>query len=92
MGYHIESMLKIVNDLGEIKKAIDSVKMFDGDTIIYIRMLCRLTQKELADKMGCTQQYISNIESGKVKISYRLLFNLSDNLLDTLEKIYKKRR
>lgn len=41
---------------------------YDGQELKRLRMNSGMTQEALADMIGCTQSYISQIERGKIKV------------------------
>lgn len=59
-----------------------------GEKIRKRRQEIGLSQKELATKVGCTWQSISNVERGK-ECTTELLSKLADSLGLTLDLIYK---
>lgn len=59
-----------------------------GEKIRKRRQEMGLSQKELAIKVGCTWQSISNVERGK-ECTTELLSKLADSLGLTLDLIYK---
>jgi len=64
-----------------------------GDAVARRRKALELTQKQLADKIGCTREYINKIEHNKKKPSQQMLEKLSEALgiqLDT-EHIFRAR-
>ena len=64
--------------------------MFNGTHLKYIRMVCGLSRKELADELGVTEQAIGQYEGGiivpKVDVRIRLndLFGLSNEYFSTV--------
>lgn len=44
------------------------------------RLSAGLTVKQLAAKLGCTQQYLSAVESGKKSVSIKQLRHIADAL------------
>lgn len=48
--------------------------------IKHYRILNRLTQKELASKIGISQNYLSDIENGRYDIGLSLLCKIADVL------------
>ncbi len=64
---------------------------FDKDLVAKIRE-CRkkalMTQKELAEFMGCSQQFISNIEKGREKPNLDFLKKLAQITKDSLQLIF----
>lgn len=44
----------------------------------YLRIKHDLTQAELAKKIGCTDQYVSDIETGKSPASEKFLIKAAD--------------
>ena len=49
-----------------------------GAEIRFARITSGMTQQELAEKVGCTQQHIQRIESGKGEPSLALLKKLGE--------------
>lgn len=59
-----------------------------GNNLRKIRRLKDITQQELAEKVGVTREYISNIERGVVKApSARIMLEIAKRLDTTVEKI-----
>jgi transcriptional regulator with XRE-family HTH domain len=56
--------------LSEFKKKI-------GKRIQKKRMLMKLTQNQLAEKIGINQRFISQIENGQINASMEYIFNIS---------------
>jgi len=48
-----------------------------GGRVRSLRERCNLTRKQLADKSGMSERYISSIETGKGNVSLVLLFRLA---------------
>lgn len=63
-----------------MKEEIQNIKNKIVGEILRQRQLRDLTQRQMADKLGITEQAYFNIENGKVKI---------EKLHDWLEKIIK---
>lgn len=64
----------------DMKEEIQNIKNKIVGEILRQRQLRDLTQRQMADKLGITEQAYFNIENGKVKI---------EKLHDWLEKIIK---
>ena len=43
-----------------------------------LRKSAKLSQEELAEKLGCSREFVSRIENNKEKISLKMLFIVSD--------------
>lgn len=54
------------------------LKQYIGKKILYYRKLNKLTQQELAEKLGTTKQTISKYEKGQRKANQDMLFQLCD--------------
>lgn len=53
------------------------------------RLLMGLTQQQLADKSGCTRQFINQIESdGNINVSSKLLLRIAESLECTIDDIF----
>ena len=57
------------------------------------RLSAGLTQKELADKLGCAQSYVSKFEAGQVRLDIiemrTILGNLGISLVQYVEELEK---
>ena len=42
------------------------------------RKINKLSQEQLAEKLGCSREFISRVENNKEKISLKMLFIISD--------------
>lgn len=52
-----------------------------GEKVKFFRLQKKLTQKELASKIGITHEWVCKIERGKAKnITFSLLVSISKNL------------
>lgn len=52
-----------------------------GEKVKFFRLQKKLTQKELASKIGITHEWVCKIERGKAKnITFSLLISISKNL------------
>ncbi len=60
---------------GRVRKAYDALEPeFDfARELISARARARLTQRELADRMGTTQSVVARLESGRVTPSFKTL-------------------
>lgn len=47
-----------------------------GEAVLNTRRRKKLTQRDMADRVGCSASYISNIEHGTARPSYRLILEL----------------
>lgn len=53
------------------------------------RLLMGLTQQQLAEKCGCTRQFINQIESdGNINVSSKLLLRIAESLECTIDDIF----
>ncbi len=53
------------------------------------RLLMGLTQQQLAEKSGCTRQFINQIESdGNINVSSKLLLRIAESLECTIDDIF----
>lgn len=53
------------------------------------RLLMGLTQQQLADRSGCTRQFINLIESdGNINVSSKLLLRIAESLECTIDDIF----
>lgn len=59
---------------------MDAVKMQTHELIRFYRQKAGLTQQQLADKLGVSQQYIGNYESGKRQPKIQTLQKIADAL------------
>lgn len=80
---HIINLAKTLNANYEILKNQLYPDRVEGSTVAYYRKLNKITQKELAEKLGVNQHYVSLIEKNKVKPSkyyqtLRELLNIPD--------------
>lgn len=83
----IESLPTVNNDLdvkygvpGSKERAIfseQSMALFYGNMLRERRKELKLTQKELAEKLGREQSYIARVESGKVDIQLSSFFRIA---------------
>ncbi len=61
-----------------------------GETIKYIRLNnTKLSQEDLADKVGLERTYISKIESGKKNVTVETLGSICDGLGITVADFFK---
>jgi len=58
-----------------------------GERIKIIRKSKKITQKELAEKVGVTHEWICKLENGKANVTLSLLNNIADNLTVELEQL-----
>jgi transcriptional regulator with XRE-family HTH domain len=59
-----------------------------GERVKYHREIKKLTQRELADKIGISHEWICKIERGKAKnVTLSLLVSIANNLGVELEQI-----
>lgn len=59
-------------------------------TIKKIRTNAKITQQELADKVGTTREYISNIENDHKKPSIEMLEKIADALNTTVKDLIEE--
>lgn len=60
-----------------------------GEHIRALRKNLRLTQRDLAERCGVTQQHINRIERGKTKPGADVIIKLADALGTTTDDILK---
>lgn len=58
-----------------------------GERVKHHRLKRKLTQKELAEKIGVTHEWVCKIERGKANITLSLLLSIADNLNIELKQI-----
>ncbi len=58
----------------------DSLLAELGKNIRYFRRMLNLSQEELAEKAGLTQNYISSLEKGRQNVKILTLLKISDSL------------
>lgn len=63
------------------------VKRAPNNLVMY-RKKEQITQKELADLLGVTKDYISRIETGKVNPSFNLAKKIADLFCTTVDNIF----
>lgn len=72
--------------------------MLQGTTLKQIRLYYGFTQQELADKLGITRGYLSQLERGLKPVSLRVQIKLAKyttpkrDLIDTLDQLKKFNR
>jgi len=55
-----------------------------------LRIKCNLTQKQLAEKVLCSQNYISAIESGDKEPSLQVARRIAKALCTTVDSLFKE--
>lgn len=72
---------------------IDNVEKYNriGLNIAYQRKLKKLTQMQLAEKVGISRTHMSNIEAPNMvtPISLEVIFNIADSLEIPVETLFK---
>ena len=59
-----------------------------GLKIKYYRNLRGLTQAILAERLGCTENYVSLIENGRKNISIKMIYKISNALNISASKLF----
>lgn len=62
-----------------------------GQRIKELRIECELTQQELANKIGASQNTISQYEHGRAKASIEIIVKLAETLNTTTDYILRGR-
>ena len=60
-----------------------------GAKIVYFRKLKAITQKEVAEQMGVSRQYLSRLEHGQCECSLDMIYSLSGVLNVEPEELIK---
>ena len=60
-----------------------------GAKIVYFRKLKAITQKEVAEQMGISRQYLSRLEHGQCECSLDMIYNLAGVLNVEPEELIK---
>lgn len=60
-----------------------------GKRILHLRRQAKLTQEQLADKLGISDRHLRNIEAGERSASYDTLFALTELFNVTTDYILK---
>lgn len=60
-----------------------------GAKIVYFRKLKAITQKEVAEQMGVSRQYLSRLEHGQCECSLDMIYNLAGVLNVEPEELIK---
>ena len=60
-----------------------------GAKVVYFRKLKAITQKELAEQVGVSRQYLSRLEHGQCECSLEMIYNLAGVLNVEPEELIK---
>lgn len=60
-----------------------------GAKIVYFRKLKAITQKEMAEQVGVSRQYLSRLEHGQCECSLEMIYNLAGLLNVEPEELIK---
>lgn len=60
-----------------------------GAKIVYFRKLKAITQKEMAEQVGVSRQYLSRLEHGQCECSLEMIYNLAGVLNVEPEELIK---
>ncbi|WP_293663337.1 helix-turn-helix domain-containing protein [uncultured Phascolarctobacterium sp.] len=58
-----------------------------GGNIRFLRMVCQISQQELARRIGISQTHLSNMERNHVNVSLKLLLRIA-NVLDCQLEVF----
>ena len=58
-----------------------------GSNIRFLRMVCQISQQELARRIGISQTHLSNMERNHVNVSLKLLLRIA-NVLDCQLEVF----
>ena len=78
-----------MKSLVERKKKLQDILESVGDKIKARRIKKGMTQFDLADAVGCNQDNISRIESGKNNVTIEYLFKIADALNVSIAYFFK---
>ena len=60
-----------------------------GAKIVYFRKLKAFTQKDFAEQVGVSRQYLSRLEHGQCECSLEMIYNLASLLNVETEELIK---
>jgi transcriptional regulator with XRE-family HTH domain len=78
-----------MKQLTEKEKNLQEVLLRIGENIRARRLKKKMTQFDLAEAIGCHQDNISRIETGKVNLTIEYLFNIAESLNVTIYHFFK---
>lgn len=62
-----------------------------GKNIKYFRLKKNWSQKDLADRLGTSSSYVSNLENAKINVEIKCIEHIADTLEVSLEQLFEKR-